>query len=387
VSKRDSSVIVYAEAKSRVIDDDGGIQRYVTVSSDEIEMRMTRTVKLVQNIEGGSATIKYSNGNIWNGENVGVGETLTLTATPKPGYKFEYWTDGYDNHIISYNNTFSLRIMDGHYDSLYPVFSTVEFWVSHFANSANGERTNCDKVNAYASCTADRDYIFGRDSLNLNARFKATSTLQFASKVNMFLFAQIDDNESSRVGIHEMLASDLANKGYSYTKDWKFGEKHAELMESVKSTLTYKVGYVSAGKTDTAWSSPITFTKKYPVTFVDADGKVLQDGAYYYNDETVTAPQAPEKDGWEFCGVYANKTWNEGDPEIGVAYGYAASSDEALGVIVDGKKGGEGLHTTSIGKHNTRASEFRMNFVPSIYDLKGRKVGNGRKAKGVYLNK
>ena len=306
VSKRDSSVIVYAEAKSRVIEDDGGIQRYVTVSSDEIEMRMTRTVKLVQNIEGGSATIKYSNGNIWNGENVGVGETLTLTATPKPGYKFEYWTDGYDNHIISYNNTFSLRIMDGHYDSLYPVFSTAEFWVSHFANSANGEMTNCDKVNAYASCTADRDYIFGRDSLNLNARFKATSTLQFASKVNMFLFAQIDDNESSRVGIHEMLASDLANNGYSYTKDWKFGEKHAELMESVKSTLTYKVGYVSAGKTDTAWSSPITFTKKYPVTFVDADGKALQDGAYYYNDETVTAPQAPEKDGCVFVG------WNGG---------------------------------------------------------------------------
>ena len=94
MSKRDSSVIVYAEAKSRVINDKNGYKRYVTVRSNEIEMRMTRTVKLVQNIEGGSATIKYSNGNIWNGENVGVGETLTLTATPKPGYKFEYWTDG-----------------------------------------------------------------------------------------------------------------------------------------------------------------------------------------------------------------------------------------------------------------------------------------------------
>jgi hypothetical protein len=38
------------------------------------------------------------------------------------------------------------------------------------------------------------------------------------------------------------------------------------------------------------------------VTFVDADGKALQDGAYYYNDETVTAPQAPEKDGCVFVG-------------------------------------------------------------------------------------
>ena len=38
------------------------------------------------------------------------------------------------------------------------------------------------------------------------------------------------------------------------------------------------------------------------MTFVDADGKALQDGAYYYNDETVTAPQAPEKDGCVFVG-------------------------------------------------------------------------------------
>ncbi len=65
MGKRDSSVIVYAEAKSRVIEDDGGIQRYVTVSSDEIEMRMTRTVKLVQNIEGGSATIIHSRCVLW----------------------------------------------------------------------------------------------------------------------------------------------------------------------------------------------------------------------------------------------------------------------------------------------------------------------------------
>ena len=45
------------------------------------------------------------------------------------------------------------------------------------------------------------------------------------------------------------------------------------------------------------------------------------------------------------------------------------------------------LGTTVIGQFNTRASEFRMNFVPRTYDLKGRNVGEGRKARGVYLKK
>jgi hypothetical protein len=56
-------------------------------------------------------------------------------------------------------------------------------------------------------------------------------------------------------------------------------------------------------------------------------------------------------------------------------------------VIVKGDKNGEGVHTTVIGQFNTRASEFRMNFVPRTYDLKGRSVGEGRKARGVYLKK
>ena len=145
-------------------------------------------------------------------------------------------------------------------------------------------------------------------------------------------------------------------------------------------------------------------------------------------------------DGWALQGTLEYKKWEENDPEIGLAYGFAAGDDEALGVkvgdfvkvaagawinpmraylvkvlpkkvaahgayvtpvpsiaeelpdrmsivIVKGDKNGEGVHTTVIGQFNTRASGFRMNFVPRTYDLKGRSVGEGRKARGVYLKK
>ena len=145
-------------------------------------------------------------------------------------------------------------------------------------------------------------------------------------------------------------------------------------------------------------------------------------------------------DGWALRGTLEYKKWEENDPEIGIVYGFAAGADEDLGVkvgdfvkvaagawinpmraylikvlpkkvaahgayvtpvpsiteelpdrmsivIVKGDKNGEDVHTTVIGQFNTRASEFRMNFVPRTYDLKGRSVGEGRKARGVYLKK
>lgn len=145
-------------------------------------------------------------------------------------------------------------------------------------------------------------------------------------------------------------------------------------------------------------------------------------------------------DGWALRGTLEYKKWEENDPEIGIVYGFAAGNNEDLGVkvgdfvkvaagawinpmraylikvlpkkvaahgayvtpvpsiteelpdrmsivIVKGDKNGEDVHTTAIGQFNTRASEFRMNFVPRTYDLKGRNVGEGRKARGVYLKK
>ena len=150
-----------------------------------------------------------------------------------------------------------------------------------------------------------------------------------------------------------------------------------------------------------------------------------------------------ENSEWEFRGSLGYKKWADGDPELGSIYGFAASSDEDLHievgdfvraaagawivpmraylvkkpsastvrasgayaartaassveelpermsiVIIKNDENVEnGEHTTVIGQFNTRKDPFRVNFMPRTYDLKGRFVGNGRKAKGVYYGK
>ena len=146
---------------------------------------------------------------------------------------------------------------------------------------------------------------------------------------------------------------------------------------------------------------------------------------------------------WKFKGTLAPKTWEEGDPEIGNAYGYKAGNGEfrkvgdksSIGplrsylvyekqtgtqtsayvpagastiranfstetlpanmdvVIVDDDENGK-EHRTVIGKFNTRTGEFKfMEPESGTFDVKGRRVnetrnvGKGRKAKGVYYGR
>ena len=146
---------------------------------------------------------------------------------------------------------------------------------------------------------------------------------------------------------------------------------------------------------------------------------------------------------WKFKGTLAPKTWEEGDPEIGNAYGYKAGTGEfrkvgdksSIGplrsylvyekqtgtqtsayvpagastiranfstetlpanmdvVIVDDDENGK-EHRTVIGKFNTRTGEFKfMEPESGTFDVKGRRVnetrnvGKGRKAKGVYYGR
>jgi hypothetical protein len=146
-----------------------------------------------------------------------------------------------------------------------------------------------------------------------------------------------------------------------------------------------------------------------------------------------TTDAVAEIDGWEFRGTWTYKSWEENDPKIGRAYGFAASASEGLevgdfvkvaagawmrpmraylvkknvmqgirsngsyvkrsemgydlpekmSIIID--HGGEG--TTVIGRLNTRTGEIKMNRFDRVFDLKGRNVREGRKAKGVYLKK
>ena len=56
-------------------------------------------------------------------------------------------------------------------------------------------------------------------------------------------------------------------------------------------------------------------------------------------------------------------------------------------VIVEQDKDGN-AHTTVIGRYDSRTGELRMDFRPKhTYDLKGRRVNEGRKAKGAYYGK
>jgi hypothetical protein len=146
---------------------------------------------------------------------------------------------------------------------------------------------------------------------------------------------------------------------------------------------------------------------------------------------------------WKFKGTLAPKTWEEGDPEIGNAYGYVAGTGEfkkvgdksSIGalrsylvyekqpktqssanvpagastiranfsteflpanmdvVIVDDDENGK-EHRTVIGKFNTRTGEFKFTLPENgTFDVKGRRVnesrsvGKGRKAKGVYYGR
>ena len=155
----------------------------------------------------------------------------------------------------------------------------------------------------------------------------------------------------------------------------------------------------------------------------------------------VKTPDAAETvvNNWVFRGTLAPKTWEEGDPEIGNAYGYVAGTGEfrkvgdnsSIGalrsylvyekrssanipagastiranfsteflqanmdvVIVDDDENGK-EHRTVIGKFNTRTGEFKFTLPENgTFDVKGRcvnetrSVGKGRKAKGVYYGK
>ena len=150
--------------------------------------------------------------------------------------------------------------------------------------------------------------------------------------------------------------------------------------------------------------------------------------------ETPTTETDVSADGWSFRGTWQYKKWKEGDPELGNAYGYAASSSdkikvgdfvrvgegawitpmraylvkdnlqgvrangayairsselpEIMSVIVDNDDANE-EHTTVIGHFNTRTGEFRMNNAGArTYDLKGRYVGDkANKARGAYYGK
>ncbi|MBR6454993.1 MAG: alpha/beta hydrolase [Fibrobacter sp.] len=139
-------------------------------------------------------------------------------------------------------------------------------------------------------------------------------------------------------------------------------------------------------------------------------------------------------DGWTFHGTWEYKKWESGDTELGVAYGFAASSPkdskikvgdfvrigegtwitpmraylvqappksvrangsyvkprqelpEFMSIVIDNEDGKE-EHTTVIGQFNTRTGEFKMNYDRGKFDLKGRRVNGTNNARGAYYGR
>ena len=159
-----------------------------------------------------------------------------------------------------------------------------------------------------------------------------------------------------------------------------------------------------------------------------------------------TAKAETDKDGWIFRGTWEYKKWAEGDPELGYAYGFAASASdddkiqvgdfvrvgvgawirpmraylvkkeippkaqgvrangayvmrpsivqeelpELMSVIIGGDEDSSEEQTTVIGHFNTRTGEFKMNRSAGArtFDLKGRYVGDkANRARGAYYGK
>ena len=185
----------------------------------------------------------------------------------------------------------------------------------------------------------------------------------------------------------------------------------------------------------------ISANTPYLVKMKNAEFKV--DGKVTLKATTEAVTNNPEWE-WEFRGTWQYKKWESGDPELGVAYGFAASSSadnkiqvgdfvkvgvgawirsmraylvksdvapvqtirangnyvmrptveqkelpELMSIIVDDGDGNDdnAEHTTVIGQFNTRTGEIKMNYDHGKFDLKGRRVNGSNNARGAYYGK
>ena len=161
----------------------------------------------------------------------------------------------------------------------------------------------------------------------------------------------------------------------------------------------------------------------------------------------LTTEATTEKNGWTFRGTWKYKKWEEGDSELGHAYGFSASKTddgkiqvgdfvkvgvgayiypmraylvrskipestspvqgvrangayvmrpsfaqeelpELMSIIIDDEDG-DGKQTTVIGHFNTRTGEIKMNSAATqrAFDVKGRRVNGKNNARGAYFGK
>ncbi len=356
------------------------------------------------------------------------------TSTNTSGFHIEFITNNDGKNASGIELTFTAidaeyqlgsAVMTMHDDAgLYANMMNVEEGKYKRIGFINGEYDGDNPVVIYENFTVDT-LLYSR---NFPANTYSTMTLPF------------DVNTANIEGPDAVLhyngiktvdgKSSIRMKVLWATDDWVVANNVKNVDGSYRhyndTSLTANTPYlVQMGDATSEDDKTVTLNVKGPVTFKK------------------TTPADVSIDGWTFRGSWKYKKWEDGDSELGHAYGFSASKTddgkiqvgdfvrvgsgawippmraylvkagisekaqlarangayvkrptvvpeelpELMSIVIDSDDGNE-EHTTVIGHFNTRTGEIKMNYDRGKFDLKGRRV-NGEKpnARGAYYGK
>lgn len=289
-------------------------------------------------------------------------------------------------------------------------------------------KANANEDSVYAVIDGNYD---GKDTLNIADEIKVNS-LSFNREFTPLTYSTMTLPFSVETDNVNGLEAALRYNGIGKDKEGN---------DAVKMKVVWATNnWVEANKITDAKGDPMVYgnvelaaNTPYLVQMGESGAFRLTDGAFPLTLQK-TADAETSANGYAFRGAWAYKKWVDGDPELGKAYGFAASSSdedkikvgdfvkvgdgawispmraylvkenlsgarangayatrpselpEIMSIIIDNEDGNE-EHTTVIGQFNTRTGEFRMNYDRGKFDLKGRRVNGTNNARGAYYGK
>lgn len=332
------------------------------------------------------------------------------------GQKHEFYNkEGYTEEVQS-------RV----FDFLYKLATSDK--VLHALAGVTIAKANANEDSVYAVIDGSYD---GKDTLNIADEIKVNS-LSFNREFTPLTYSTMTLPFSIETDNVNGLEAALRYNGIGKDKEGN---------DAVKMKVVWATNnWVDANKITDAKGDPMVYgnvelaaNTPYLVQMGESGAFRLTDGAFPLKLQK-TADAETSANGYAFRGTWAYKKWVDGDPELGKAYGFAASSSdedkikvgdfvkvgegawitpmraylvsenpqgvrangayvkpgqklpEIMSIIIDNEDGNE-EHTTVIGQFNTRTGEFRMNYDRGKFDLKGRRVNGTNNARGAYYGK
>ena len=317
-------------------------------------------------------------------------------------------------------------VKDGVFDFLYNLAKSDKI-VRELAG-VTVAKANVNEDSVYAVIDGSYD---GKDTLNIADKIEVNS-LSFNREFTPLTYSTLTLPFSVETDNVNGLEAALRYNGIGKDKEGN---------DAVKMKVVWATNnWVDANKITDAKGVPMVYgnvelaaNTPYLVQMGESGAFRLTDGAFPLKLQK-TADAETSANGYAFRGTWAYKKWVDGDPELGKAYGFAASSSdedkikvgdfvkvgegawitpmraylvsenpqgvrangayvkpgqklpEIMSIIIDNEDGNE-EHTTVIGQFNTRTGEFRMNYDRGKFDLKGRRVNGTNNARGAYYGK